>query len=203
LEDVKEISGWSAARVKAEKFEEVDFDSLVTEENLRQFLGYDIPRDKQLITKSGAIKKKIDAPRSPRPAAKKRPLRSSGEVPEDVPVRKKQNVPLAALGARRTPSSAPSSGVNAEEGSASFWGFIPEVSAAPSFVLRDESDSEASFRGDQCAETSFAEPPLGTSKTDAPEPERSGEGDEDVPNVRDMQVTRKLKHSARKRKFTA
>jgi hypothetical protein len=202
LEDVKEISGWSAARVKAEKFEEVDFDSLVTEENLRQFLGYDIPRGKQLITKSGAIKRKSDAPPSPRPAAKKRSFKSS-EVPEDVLVQKKQNIPLAALGARRTPPSAPSSGLNAEEGSASFQGFVPEVSAAPSFVLRDESDSEASFRGDQCAETSFAEPHLGTSETDAPEPERSGEGDEDVPNVRDMQVTRRVKHPARKRKFTA
>jgi hypothetical protein len=182
LADVKEISGWSAARVKAEKFEEVDFDSLVTEENLRQFLGYDIPRDKQLITKRGAIKKKNDAPPSPRPAAKKRPLRSSGEVPEDIPVRKKQNIPLAALGARRTPPSAPSSGVNAEEGSASFRGFIPEVSptpevsAAPSFILRDESGSEASYQGEQCTETSFAEPPLRTSTTDVPEPGRSGEG---------------------------
>jgi hypothetical protein len=31
------ISDWSAVRVKAEKFEEVEFDNLVTEENLRQF----------------------------------------------------------------------------------------------------------------------------------------------------------------------
>jgi hypothetical protein len=45
------ISNWSAVRVKAEKFEEVEFDNLVTEENLRQFLGYNIPRDKKTITK--------------------------------------------------------------------------------------------------------------------------------------------------------
>lgn len=66
-------------------------------------------------------------------------------------MQKKQNIPLAALGARRTPPSALSSGVNAGEGSASFRGFIPEVSptpevsAAPSFILRDESGSEASY----------------------------------------------------------
>jgi len=54
-EDVMKISNWSAIRVKAEKFEEVDFDNLVTEENLRQFLGYNIPRDKKTITKRGAV----------------------------------------------------------------------------------------------------------------------------------------------------
>jgi hypothetical protein len=211
LADVKEISGWSAARVKAEKFEEVNFDSLVTEENLREFLGYNIPRDKQLITKRGAIKKKSDAPPSPRPAAKKRLLRSSDEVPEGVPVQKKQNIPLAALGARRTPPSAPSSGVNAEEGSASFRGFIPEfsptpeASAAPSLILRDESGSgsEASYQGEKCTEASFAEPPLGTSTTDVQDPESSGGGNETVPEARDKQVTRRVKHPARKRKFTA
>jgi hypothetical protein len=209
MEDVKKISGWSAARVKADKFEEVDFDNLVTEENLRQFLGYDIPRDKQLITKRGAIKKRNDAPPSPRPVTKKRPFKSSEQVSEDVPSWKKQSIPLAALGARRTPPSVPSSGVNVEEGSASFRSFIPEVSptpeasAAPSFVLRDESGSEASYQGERDAETSVAEPPLGASTVIAPEPEMSGEGDEAVPEARGMQVTRRVKHPARKRKFTA
>jgi hypothetical protein len=65
------ISDWSAVRVKAEKFDEVDFDNLVTEENLRQFLGYNIPRDKRTITKRGAVKKRNDAPPSPRPVIKK------------------------------------------------------------------------------------------------------------------------------------
>jgi hypothetical protein len=208
-EDVKKISGWSAVRVKADKFEEVDFDNLVTEENLRRFLGYDIPRDKQLITKRGAIKKRNDAPPSPRLVTKKRPFKSSEEVPEDVPLRKKQNIPLAALGARRTPPSVPSSGVNIEEGSASFQDFVPEVSPTPeasaahSFVLRDESGSEASYQGEQGAETSFEEPPLGTSTVIAPKPERSVEGDETVPEARDIQATRRVKHPARKRKFTA
>jgi hypothetical protein len=124
-------------------------------------------------------------------------------------LRKKQNIPLAALGARRTPPSVSSSGVNVEEGFARFWGFIPEVSstpeanAAPSFVLRDESGSEASYQGEQGAETSFEEPPLGTSTVIALKPERSGEGDETVPEAGDMQATRRIKHPARKRKFIA
>jgi hypothetical protein len=208
-EDVKKISGWFAVRVKADKFEEVDFDNLVTEENLRQILGYDIPRDKQLITKRGVIKKRNGAPPSPRPVTKKMPFKRAEEVPEDVPLRKKQNIPLAALGARRTPPSVLSSRVNVEERSASFWGFVPEVSltpeagAAPSFVLRDESDSEASCQGEQGAETSFEEPPLGASMVTTPEPERSGEGDEVIPEARDIQVKRRVKHPARKRKFTA
>jgi hypothetical protein len=37
----------------------------------------------------------------------------------------------------------------------------------------------------------------------APEPERSGEGDETVLEARDIQATRRVKHPARKRKFTA
>jgi hypothetical protein len=203
-EDVKKISEWSAVRVKADKFEEVDFDNLVTKKNLRQFLGYDIPRDKQLITKRGVVKKRNDAPPPPRPVAKKRPFRRAEEVPEGVPLRKKQNIPLAASGARRTPPSVPSAGVNVEEGSSSFWGFVSEVSptpeagTAPSFVLRDESGSEASYQGDQGAETSFEEPPLRASVVTTPEPKRSGEGDETIPEVRDIQVTRRVKHPARK-----
>jgi len=57
-EDVTKISDWSAAKVKAEKFEKIEFDNLVTEENLRQFLGYNILRNKKMITKRGAAKKK-------------------------------------------------------------------------------------------------------------------------------------------------
>lgn len=122
---------------------------------------------------------------------------------------KKQNIPLAASSARRTPPSVPSAGVNVEEGFASFRGFVPEVSptpeadAVPSFVLRDESGSEASYRGEQGAETSFEEPPLGASTVTTSEPERFGEGNEAILETRDMQVTRRVKHPARKRKFTA
>jgi hypothetical protein len=205
-EDVKKISEWSAVRVKAENFEEVDFDNLVTEENLRQFLGYDIPRDKQIITKRGAVKKRNDAPPSPRPVTKKRPFRRAEEVPEDVPLRKKQNIPLASSGARGTPPSESSAGANVEEGSASFRGFIQEVSptpeagTAPSFVLRDESGPEASYQG---AETPFEEPHFGASTVTTPESERSGEGDEPIPEAQDVRVTRRVKHPARNQKFSA
>lgn len=124
-------------------------------------------------------------------------------------MRKKQNIPLAALGARRTPPSELSARVNVEEGSTIFRGFVPEVSstpeagAAPSFVLRDESGFEASYQGEQGAETSFEDPPLGASIVITQEPERSGGGDETIPEARDVQVTSRVKHPARKRKFTA
>jgi hypothetical protein len=58
-EDVKKISEWSAIRVKAEKFEEVDFDNLVTKENLRQLLGYNIPRNKKTITKEELPRRRV------------------------------------------------------------------------------------------------------------------------------------------------
>jgi hypothetical protein len=67
-EDVMKISDWSAIRVKVEKFEEIDFDNLVTEENLRQFLGYKILRNKKMITKRGAAKRRSEAPSSLKPA---------------------------------------------------------------------------------------------------------------------------------------
>jgi hypothetical protein len=57
-EDVMKIRDWSAARVKAEKFDEIDFDNLVIEEYLRQFLRYNILRNKKTITKRGAAEKK-------------------------------------------------------------------------------------------------------------------------------------------------
>jgi len=143
------ISDWSAVRVKAEKFEEVDFDNLVTEENLRQFLGYNISKDKRMITKRGAVKKRSDAPQSPRPVTKKRPSSRAEEIPEDVPLRKKRNIPPAASGVKRTSPRVFMAGTNTEEGSASFRGFVPEVSptqgagSLPPFVLRDESCSKA------------------------------------------------------------
>jgi len=148
-DDVLNISDWSAVRVKAEKFEEVDFDNLVTEENLRQFLGYNISKDKRMITKRGAVKKRSDAPQSPRPVTKKRPSSRAEEIPEDVPLRKKRNIPPAASGVKRTSPRVFMAGTNTEEGSASFRGFVPEVSptqgagSLPPFVLRDESCSKA------------------------------------------------------------
>jgi phage terminase large subunit-like protein len=80
-EDVTKISDWSAARVKAEKFEEIEFDKLVTNETMRRFLGYKIPKNKKTVTKRGATKKKSDAPRSLRQAAKKRTLDPAVVIP--------------------------------------------------------------------------------------------------------------------------
>jgi hypothetical protein len=95
---------------------------------LRQFLGYNIPRDKKTITKRGVAKKRSDAPPSPRPVIKKRPSGRAEEIPEDVPLRKKRNIPLASSGVKRTFSRVSMAGTNTEEGSASFRGFVPEVS---------------------------------------------------------------------------
>jgi hypothetical protein len=203
-EDVKKISDWSAIRVKAEKFEEVDFDNFVTEENLRQFLGYNIPRDKKTITKRGAVKKRNNAPPSPRPVIKKRPFSRAEEVPEDVPLRKKQNIPLAASGVRRTPPSVPMAGTNTEEGSASFRGFVPEVyptqeaDTTPSFVLRDESGSEASYQGPG---TPLEETHAGASTVTSPVPKRSEEEGKLIPEAHNVRVTGRVKHLTRKRKF--
>jgi len=127
-EDVIKISDWSVVRVKAEKFEEIDFDNLMTEENLRQFLGYNITRNKKTVTKRGATKKKGDAPPPPRPSTKKRPSEQDEAIPEDVPVRKKQNISLAASSAKRTTPRRPPVETITEEGSTSFRGFVPEIS---------------------------------------------------------------------------
>jgi len=205
-EDVMKISDWSAVRVKAEKFEEVEFDNLVTEENLRQFLGYNIPRDKKTITKRGAAKKRSDAPPSKRPVIKKRPSGRAEEIPEDVLLRKKRNIHLAALGVKRTSPRVSMAGTNTEEGSASFWGFVPKVSptrgadSLPPFALRDESGSEASYRG---SDIPLEETNAGASTTTSPVPERlEGEG-KPTPEACTVQAMRQVKHPARKKKFGA
>jgi hypothetical protein len=178
----------------------------VTEENLRQFLGYNSPRDKRTITKRGAVKKRNDAPPSPRPVVEKRPSGRAEEIPEDVPLRKKQKIPLAASGVKRTTSRVFMAGTNTEEGSASFWGFVPEVSptqeagSTPPFVLRDESGSEASYQGPNIP---LEETHVGASTVTSPAPERSEEGDEPRPEAHNVQVTRRVKHPARKHKFSA
>jgi hypothetical protein len=205
-EDVMKISDWSAVRVKAEKFKEVEFDNLVTEENLRQFLGYNIPRDKKTITKRGATKKKSDAPPSSRPVTKKRPSGRAEEIPEDVPLRKKRNIPLAASGAKRTSLRVSMAGTNIEEGSASFQGFVPEVSptrgvgSLPHFALRDESGFEASYRG---LDIPLEETNVGASTTTSLVPERSEEEGELIPEACTVQAMRRVKHSVRKKKFGA
>jgi hypothetical protein len=59
--------------LKAKKFEEIDFDKIVTEEAMREHLGYTIPENKTLLNKTGKAKKKDDAtPGAPKKPVKKR-----------------------------------------------------------------------------------------------------------------------------------
>jgi hypothetical protein len=203
-EDIMKISEWSAARVKVEKFEEIDFDNLVTEENLRQFLVYNILRNKKMITKRRAAKKRSDASRPPRPATKKRPSERVEATPEDVPLRKKQNIPLAASGEKKTLPRRPAAETIVEEGSVSFRGFVPEVSPArgtghsPPFSLRDETSFEASHRG---SDAHNEEVNLGESVTASPASTRSeGEG-ELRPEASPVPAARRVKHVVKRKKF--
>lgn len=118
-DDVTKISDWSAARVKLEKFEEIEFEKLVTDETLRQFLRYKIPSNKMTMNKRGAAKRKDDAPRSPRPAVK-RTSKATALTPEGASLKKKKSIPLAASGARRTPPERHVTETNTKEGSMSF-----------------------------------------------------------------------------------
>jgi hypothetical protein len=121
-------------------------------------------------------------------------------------LRKKRVIPLAASGVKRTPPKVSLAGSNTEERSASFRGFVPEVSpiqetgSTPAFGLRDESGSEASYQG---PETSFEETHAGASTVTSSVPERSKEEGEPKPEVHNLQATRRVKHLARKKKFGA
>jgi hypothetical protein len=55
--DVQKMIDWSVAKLKAEKFEDIDFDHIVTDEAMRRFLGYTIPHNKKM-TKRGTGKNK-------------------------------------------------------------------------------------------------------------------------------------------------
>jgi hypothetical protein len=97
-------------------------------------------------------------------------------------------------------------GTDTEEGSASFRGFVPEVSptqeagSTPPFVFRDESGSEASYQG---PDTPLEETNARASTVTSPVPERSEEEGEPIPEAHNVQVTRRVKHLARKKKFGA
>jgi hypothetical protein len=93
---------------------------------------------------------------------------------------------------------------NTEEGSASFRGFVLEVSptqgagSLPPFVLRDESGSKASYRG---PDTPFKETNAGASTVISLVSERSeGEG-EPIPEAHNVQVTRRVKHPAKEKEI--
>jgi hypothetical protein len=178
----------------------------VTEENLRQFLGYNIPRNKKTVTKRGATKKKGDAPPPPRPSTKKRHSEQDEATLEDVPVRKKQNISLATSSAKRTtPRRLPVETIT-EEGSTSFRGFVPEISPAwgdttlPPLDLRDETSSKASHQGSNAPpqESNFVE-----SVTTSPKLVKSeGEG-ELTPLASLVHALPWVKHLAKRKKFSS
>jgi hypothetical protein len=72
------MTDWSAAKLKAEDFEDIDFDHIVTDEAMRCFLRYTILRNKKMMKKRGKGKKKGDASnkarKSPRQPARRERL---------------------------------------------------------------------------------------------------------------------------------
>lgn len=92
--DVQEILEWSAVQLKAEKFDDIDFDHIVTDNAMRQFLGYTIPANKKLLTRRGKGKKKGDAshqnPKSPRPPIQKK----TAETETTATKRRRSELPL-------------------------------------------------------------------------------------------------------------
>jgi hypothetical protein len=177
----------------------------VTDENLRQFLGYKILRNKKTVTKRGAAKKRSDAPPYPRPAAKKRASEPADATPEDVPLKKKkQTIPLAALGTKRTPLRRPVPKTNTEEGLAIFRGFVPEVSQTrgaghlPPFGLRDETSFKASHHG---SDVPHEDPNAGASMATSLASTRSEGEAEPTPESSLVPAMCRVKHVARRKKF--
>jgi hypothetical protein len=151
-------------------------------------------------------KKRSDAPPSPRPVTKKRPSARAKETPEDVPLRKERNIPLATSGAKRTSLRICPRLKPILKRAQRAWGFVPEVSPArgagflPPFGLRDESSSEASHRG---FDIPLEETHASASTKTSPVPERlEGEG-EPILEVRTVPAMPWVKHAVRKKKFGA
>jgi len=189
--------------VKLEKFEEIEFNKLVTEETLRQFLGYKIPSNKKMMTKRGVARRKDDAPRPPRPAVK-RTSEVAASTPERAPSKKKKSIPLAASGARRTPPERHVPESNTEEGSMSFRGFVPEApqhhgegSLVP-FGLRDESSPEASQHGSEIPLDELEGATFGATGPTLP---RMEEREGPTPEPSPQQTLLSVKYTAQRKKF--
>lgn len=203
-EDVTKISDWSAARVKVEKFEEIDFDKLVTDETLRQFLGYQILSNKKTVTKRGTTKRKDDAPRPPRPAIMKRTFDAAASIPKGAPLKKNKNIPLATSRVRRTPKERQAPETNTEEGSMSFQGFVPEASSnqgegsLPPFGLKDKTSSEASHHG---SEIPLEEPEAAALGATSPTSLRMEVGAGPTPETNLQRTPHRVKHMAKRKNF--
>jgi hypothetical protein len=56
-DEVDQIIAWSAKWSKIKKFDDIDFDKLVTDAAMRDHLGYNIPENKTLLSMKGKAKK--------------------------------------------------------------------------------------------------------------------------------------------------
>jgi hypothetical protein len=215
--DVQEMTDWSMAKLKAENFDDINFDHIVTDEAMRPFLRYTIPPNKKMMTKRRKGKKKGDAshqaPKSPRQPAKKK----AADTEAVALKKKKQTPPLATSVPRRAPpmrmAKCPieeiSQGlvpeVNTEEGSMSFEWFILECSLTrepivlPTFSLVDEFDSEGPSSP---LRSNNDEVNFGNTKAASPTPETViNEGDPLSEAGTNELAWPRVKHLSKRRKF--
>jgi len=156
-----------------------------------------------MMTKRGPAKRKDDAPRSPRPAAKRKP-EAAGSSPDGATLKKKKSIPLAASGARRTLLEIHIPETNTEEGSLSFRGFMPQAPPhrregnLPPFGLRDETSSEASHHGSEIP----IEEPIGAAfEARSLTSPRTQEEAEPTPEPSPLHTPSRVKHMAQRKKF--
>jgi hypothetical protein len=100
---VHRITAWSAKCSKIKKFDDIDFDKLVTDAAMRDHLGYSIPKNKTLLSMEGRAKK----PEGAAPRASRKPIQKRAVDPETVVTerveKQKKVTPLAARPLRRVP----------------------------------------------------------------------------------------------------
>jgi hypothetical protein len=100
---VDRIIAWSSKWSKIKKFDEIDFDKLVTDAALRDHLGYHIPENKTLLNMKGRAK----GFEGPVPRASKKPIKKRAADPEIVVkervAKKKKTTPLAACPPKHVP----------------------------------------------------------------------------------------------------
>jgi hypothetical protein len=100
---VDRITAWSAKWSKIKKFDDIDFDKLVTDAAMKDHLGYSSPKNKTLLSMEGRAKK----PEGAVPRAFRKPIQKRAMDPETVVTervgKKKKVTPLAARPLRRVP----------------------------------------------------------------------------------------------------
>ncbi len=96
--EVSKLTGWSSKRSKAKVFDEIDFDQIVTNAAIRDYLeyiipdhlGYIIPENKTLLNMKGKAKKTNGAiPGAAKGPAKKRTVDPEALVSKKVAKKKK------------------------------------------------------------------------------------------------------------------